>query len=111
MLSWQPLPKLLWIFPCTFIPTSGNRHFVNFKNAANIYPIGLKNCKDLLLHLDGLVESTKSRRPFELIYFEGCIHQQDATRREKYLERLFNQYVIFPRFPLSQEHWVTSLVF
>ena len=46
--------------------------------------------KDLKLrfeqHNNGLVESTKNRRPLKLIYFEGCLNQQDATRREKYLK-------------------------
>ena len=37
-------------------------------------------------HQKGKVESTKNRRPFKLIYFEGCLNQQDATRREKYLK-------------------------
>jgi len=37
-------------------------------------------------HNTGLVHSTKSRRPLKLIYFEGCLNQQDATRREKYLK-------------------------
>jgi len=37
-------------------------------------------------HNKGLVTSTKNRRPLELIYFEGCINQQDATHREKYLK-------------------------
>ena len=37
-------------------------------------------------HNNGQVESTKSRRPLKLIYFEGCINQQDATKREKYLK-------------------------
>ncbi len=37
-------------------------------------------------HNKGLVESTKQRRPFELIYYEACIDQQDAIRREKYLK-------------------------
>ena len=32
------------------------------------------------------VHSTKHRRPFELIYFEACINQQDALKREKYLK-------------------------
>jgi len=36
-------------------------------------------------HQKGQVQSTKDRRPFELIYFEGCKNQQDATKREKYL--------------------------
>ena len=37
-------------------------------------------------HNKGQVFSTKSRRPLELIYFEGCLNQQDATHREKYLK-------------------------
>jgi putative endonuclease len=37
-------------------------------------------------HEDGLVASTKHRRPLRLLYFEGCLNQQDATRREKYLK-------------------------
>lgn len=37
-------------------------------------------------HNKGLVESTKNRIPLTLIYYEACIHQQDATHREKYLK-------------------------
>jgi putative endonuclease len=37
-------------------------------------------------HHKGLVESTKDRIPFKLIYYEACINQADATRREKYLK-------------------------
>lgn len=37
-------------------------------------------------HDEGKVESTKNRRPLKLIYWEGCLNQQDATRREKYLK-------------------------
>jgi putative endonuclease len=37
-------------------------------------------------HSNGEVSSTKDRRPLELIYFEGCLNQQDATHREKYLK-------------------------
>jgi|SRR6185312_11878771 len=40
----------------------------------------------LMLHNNGKVESTKNRRPLKLIYWEGCLNQQDATRREKYLK-------------------------
>ena len=46
--------------------------------------------KDLKLrfeeHLNGRVDSTKNRRPFKLIYYEACLKQEDATRREKYLK-------------------------
>jgi putative endonuclease len=37
-------------------------------------------------HNAGKVPSTKNRLPMKLIYWEGCLHQQDATRREKYLK-------------------------
>jgi putative endonuclease len=42
--------------------------------------------KRLEQHNSGQVESTKRRGPLELIYWEGCINQQDATKREKYLK-------------------------
>ena len=37
-------------------------------------------------HNKGLVESTKDRKPFKLIYYEACLDQSDAIRREKYLK-------------------------
>ena len=37
-------------------------------------------------HQKGRVKSTKDRRPLKLIYYEGCLSQQDATHREKYLK-------------------------
>lgn len=42
--------------------------------------------KRLKLHNAGKVFSTKNRTPLQLVYFEGCSNQQDATRREKYLK-------------------------
>lgn len=38
------------------------------------------------LHQAGQVASTRARLPLELLYYEACRHQQDATRREKYLK-------------------------
>ena len=37
-------------------------------------------------HNKGKVESTKYRKPFNLIYYEAFLHQQDATAREKYFK-------------------------
>ncbi len=46
--------------------------------------------KDLKLrfmqHEKGLVPSTKNRRPLRLVYYEACLNQEDATRREKYFK-------------------------
>ena len=54
-----------------------NQHYVGFTN-------------NILNRLDehnlGKVLSTKNRRPLRLIYWEGCLNQKDATRREKYLK-------------------------
>ena len=37
-------------------------------------------------HESGKSFATKSRRPFKLVYFEGCLHSEDAKRRERYLK-------------------------
>jgi len=37
-------------------------------------------------HKNGLSLATKFRRPFKLIYFEGCTNEQDARRREHYFK-------------------------
>jgi len=37
-------------------------------------------------HNSGKVSSTKNRGPFELIYYEACLNEQDAIAREKYLK-------------------------
>jgi len=42
--------------------------------------------KRLEEHNTGKVFSTKNRRPFELIYYEACLNEQDARNREKYLK-------------------------
>ena len=37
-------------------------------------------------HQKGEVQSTRNRRPLEIIYVEGCLNQKDALKREKYLK-------------------------
>ena len=37
-------------------------------------------------HNKGKVLSTKHWRPLKLIYFEGCLSQKDALKREKHLK-------------------------
>jgi putative endonuclease len=45
-------------------------------------------------HSHGVVGSTKNRRPLELIYYEGCVKQQDALHREKYLKTAYGKRYI-----------------
>lgn len=48
----------------------------------------------LAMHNAGKVSSTKNRLPLKLIYFEGCLKQQDATKREKYLKTAWGKRYI-----------------
>jgi len=48
-------------------------------------------------HKKGLVASTKDRRPLKLIYFEACLNQQDATKREKYFKTHFGKMFLKKR--------------
>ena len=42
-------------------------------------------------HNQGLVESTKNRRPFRLVYYEACVVKEDAVKREKSLKTGFGR--------------------
>lgn len=48
-------------------------------------------------HDKGLVNSTKNRRPLQLVYYEACLNQQDATHREKYLKTAWGKRYIKSR--------------
>lgn len=58
--------------------------------------------KRLLQHEKGYVKSTKNRQPMKLIYFEGCLNQQDATHREKYLKTAWGKRYIKSRLKNNQ---------
>ncbi len=55
-------------------------------------------------HNNGEVISTKLRIPFELVYWEGSLNQQDATRREKYLKTAWGKRYIKSRL----KHYLTG---
>ena len=48
-------------------------------------------------HNAGQVPSTSKRAPLELVYWEGCLSQADATRREKYLKTAWGKRYIKSR--------------
>lgn len=47
--------------------------------------------KRLTEHNTGKCKSTVSRKPFELIYFEGCLDKDKAIKREKYFKTGFGR--------------------
>jgi putative endonuclease len=62
-----------------------NNYYVGFtRNFAN----------SLNVHNEGKVMSTKNRIPFQLVYWEGCLNQKDATLREKYLKTAWGKRYI-----------------
>ncbi len=57
------------------------------KKDGNFYTGFTKDLKSgFELHKNGKVDSTKNRRPLELIYYEACVLQHGAIKREKYLK-------------------------
>ena len=48
-------------------------------------------------HQKGQVKSTKHRRPLKLVYYEACLNQQDALKREKYLKTFYGKMFIAKR--------------
>lgn len=40
----------------------------------------------MLEHSNGRSFATRSRLPFSLVYFEGCVNMEDTKRRERYLK-------------------------
>lgn len=48
-------------------------------------------------HQKGQVKSTKHRRPLKLLYYEACLSQKDALRREKYLKTFYGKMFIGKR--------------
>jgi putative endonuclease len=53
--------------------------------------------KRLQAHNQGLVNSTKTRRPFGLVYWEGCLNESDAAKREKYLKTAWGKRYVKTR--------------
>jgi putative endonuclease len=48
-------------------------------------------------HQRGYVESTRYRRPFDLVYYEACLDEEDARRREKYLKTHYGRMYLKKR--------------
>lgn len=42
--------------------------------------------KRIYEHNSGLNRSTKAYKPWKLVYYEACLNEEDAKRRENYLK-------------------------
>ena len=50
--------------------------------------------KRLKEHNQGLSKSTKPYMPWKLIYYEACLNEKDAKRREGYLKKTQGQRLL-----------------
>jgi len=48
-------------------------------------------------HNKGYVVYTKNRRPLKMIYFEACLSQNDALKREKYFKTHYGKMFLKKR--------------
>jgi putative endonuclease len=53
-------------------------------------------------HNLGKVFSTKTRRPFKLIYYEACLSKEAAIKREKYFKTGFGRRFLKNRLASSR---------
>jgi putative endonuclease len=62
--------------------------YVLLSEKDNKFYIGYSNdlTKRLAEHHDGKVSSTMNRRPLKLVYYEACLNEFDAIKREKYFK-------------------------
>lgn len=60
-------------------------------------------------HNSGQVESTKTRRPFILIYYEACLSKDNAIKREKYFKTGFGRRFLKNRLAGSRGGRVGSV--
>jgi putative endonuclease len=68
------------------------------------YTADLKN--RIREHNQGLNQSTRPHRPWKLIYYEACLNEQDAKRRERYLKTSQGSRLLKRRL---KEYWYNIL--
>lgn len=57
------------------------------ENNNDFYVGFAKNLKNRInMHQKGLVTSTAHRLPLKLVYYEACLNENDAIKREKYFK-------------------------
>ncbi|MBI5326801.1 MAG: GIY-YIG nuclease family protein [Deltaproteobacteria bacterium] len=73
-------------------------YILQSKKDENFYTGYTNNLKKRVKeHNSGKVLATKNRVPLELVYYEACLNQQDATHREKYLKTAWGKRYVKSR--------------
>ena len=117
-----PLPRICWKTDRIFVPFkncfghSPSEIIVNQPPYCYVYVMCSQSDHHLYVgftanlparmkeHNGGTVPSTRRRRPLELVYWEGCLNQTDATARAKYLKSAWGKRYIKRRL----RHYLTG---
>ena len=71
-----------WYYTYVLLSNKDGKHYIGFTE---------RLAKRIEEHGQGLVESTKDRRPLRLIYYEACLSREKAIKREKYFKTGFGR--------------------
>jgi len=83
--------------------------YVLISHSDSQFYVGFTNDLKMRLnsHAKGNVESTRNRKPLELVYYEACLERNDALRREKYLKTTWGKRYLRNRIKsYVQTKWV-----
>ena len=81
----------------TLVSQKDNKYYVGYTKELK---------QRVMQHNKGFVESTKKRRPLKLVYYEACLNQSDATKREKNFKTYHGRMFIKRRI----ESYLTGLI-
>jgi putative endonuclease len=74
--------KLVFWYTYVLLSHKDNKHYIGYTRNLRLR---------LQKHVNGGVESTKNRRPLDLVYFEACGSKELAIKREKYFKTGFGR--------------------
>ena len=80
--------KIEFYYVYVLLSEKDNKHYIGYTHNLSLR---------FEQHEKGLVPSTKYRRPLKLIYFEACLRQEDAIKREKYFKTHYGRMFIRKR--------------
>jgi len=72
----------MFYYTYVLLSKKDNKHYVGWTNDLR---------KRLDNHQKGMVDATRDRRPLELIYYEACLNEELAIKREKYFKTGFGR--------------------
>jgi len=85
-------------------------YILRSKKDKKLYSGSTKNLRERFKqHCKGEVPSTRYRRPLDLIYYEACLSEEDARRREKTFKSYRGKMFLRRRLKSYFTGWIKRL--